>query len=52
MQMGTDQNTAMYTIDRRKISSIEAVLKVNNEDYLKALEGMLKNIQPKTPRKR
>lgn len=49
--MGTDQNTAMYTIDRRKISIIEAVLKVNNEDTLKALEGMLKNTKTKTPRK-
>ena len=40
----------MYTTDTRKISVIEEVLKVNNEDTLKALEAVLKNAQGKSMR--
>ncbi|MGE9311814.1 hypothetical protein ACLOAU_09215 [Niabella sp. CJ426] len=41
----------MYTIEKRKLLIIEEVLKVDNEEVLKALEGMLKNTKTKTPRK-
>ena len=50
--METDQSTATYTTDRRKISIIEAVLKVNNEDTLNALEVVLKSAKAKTPLKK
>ncbi|WP_460686628.1 hypothetical protein [Niabella aquatica] len=37
----------MYTTDTRKISVIEEVLKVDNEDTLKALEAVLKSARTK-----
>jgi len=42
----------MGTINRRKISLIEVILKVDNEDTLKALEAVLINAKTKTSRKK
>lgn len=42
----------MYTTDTRKISVIGEVLKVDNEDTLKALEAVLKSAKAKTPLKK
>ena len=38
----------MYTTYTRKISVIEEVLKVDNEDTLKAIEAVLKSAKAKT----
>ncbi|MBO9595153.1 MAG: hypothetical protein J7599_19770 [Niabella sp.] len=42
----------MYTTNTRKISVIEEVLKVDNEETLKALEAVLKNAQEGSQRKK